>query len=51
MPLRILVARHLKTADDLFETRSSPQTENMVAAAVQWADMILRKTDGTYAVK
>jgi hypothetical protein len=34
----ILVARHLKTTDDLFETRSSPRTEAMVAAAVQWAE-------------
>jgi hypothetical protein len=47
----ILVARHLKTTDDLFETRSSPRTESMVAAAVQWAEKIMRKIDGTYAVK
>jgi hypothetical protein len=38
----ILVARHLKTTDDLFETRSSPRTESMVAAAVQWADRIMK---------
>ena len=38
----ILVARHLKTADELFETRSSPRTESMVAAAVQWAEKIMR---------
>jgi|SRR5271169_3424835 len=30
----ILVARHLKTADDLFDSRSSPRTESLVAAAV-----------------
>jgi hypothetical protein len=42
----ILVARHLKTADDLFGTPSgSPRTEAMVAAAVQWADRIMRKVD------
>jgi hypothetical protein len=34
----ILVARHLKTADDLFDTKGSPRTESMVAAAVQWAE-------------
>jgi hypothetical protein len=33
----ILVARHLKTTDDLFDTRDSPRTRSMVIAAVQWA--------------
>jgi hypothetical protein len=28
----ILVARHLKTADDLFDSKPSPRTESMVAA-------------------
>jgi len=32
----ILVARHLKTTDDLFDSRSSPRTESLVAAEVQW---------------
>ena len=32
----ILVARHLKTTQDLFDNRLSPRTESMVAAAVQW---------------
>lgn len=41
----ILVARHLKTADDLFDTKGSPRTESMVAAAVQWAERIMRKVD------
>jgi hypothetical protein len=31
----ILVARHLKTTEDLFDNRSSPRTEAMVASAVQ----------------
>jgi hypothetical protein len=44
----ILVARHLKTTDDLFDSRPSPRTETMVAAAVQWADRIMRKIDGVY---
>jgi len=33
----ILVARHLKTIEDLFDTRDSPRTRSMVIAAVQWA--------------
>ena len=41
----ILVARHLKTADDLFDSKSSPRTDSMVAAAVQWAERIMRKID------
>lgn len=41
----ILVARHLKTTEDLFNTGSSPRTDGMVAAAVQWAERILRKVD------
>jgi hypothetical protein len=41
----ILVARHLKTTEDLFDTRNSSRTDGMVAAAVQWAERILRKVD------
>src|ERR1700737_1118268 len=41
----ILVARHLKTDDDLFDSKPSPRTESMVAAAVQWAERIMRKID------
>jgi hypothetical protein len=45
----ILVARHLKTADDLFGTPSgSPRTDAMVAAAVQWAEKIMRKIDNVF---
>jgi hypothetical protein len=42
----ILVARHLKTTEDLFDNRSSPRTEAMVASAVQLAERIMRKVDG-----
>jgi len=45
----ILVAWHLKTTDDLFDSKPSPRTESMVAAAVQWADRIMRKIDGVFA--
>jgi len=45
----VLVARHLKTTDDLFDCRSSPRTESLVAAAVQWADRIMRKIDNVFS--
>ena len=32
----ILVARHLKTAEDLSDARRTPRTRNLVASAVQW---------------
>ncbi len=37
------VARHLKTADDLFDSKPSPRTESLVAAAEQWAERIMRR--------
>jgi len=45
----ILVARHLKTSEDLHDSRPSPRTESLVASAVQWAEGILRRIDGTFA--
>jgi hypothetical protein len=44
----ILVARHLKTAEDLFDNKPSPRIESMVAAAVQWAERIMRKIDNVF---
>src|SRR5271165_6878148 len=44
----ILVARHLKTTEDLFDSKPSPRTESLVAAAVQWAERIMKKIDGVY---
>jgi len=44
----ILVARHLKTTDDLFDSRPSPRTESLIASAVQWAERIMRRIDGTF---
>jgi len=41
----ILVARHLKTTEDLFDNRGSPKTEAMVAAACTWAERIMKKID------
>jgi hypothetical protein len=45
----ILVSRHLKTTEDLHDSRPSPRTESLVASAVQWAERILRRIDGTFA--
>ena len=47
----ILVARHLKTTEDLFDNRPSPRTESIVAAAVQWAERIMRKIDNVFPTK
>jgi len=41
----ILMARHLKTNEDLFNSRDSPRSDGMVAAAVQWAERIMRKVE------
>ena len=45
----ILVAHHLKTTEDLFDSKPSPRTESLVAAAVQWAGRIMKKIDGVYS--
>jgi hypothetical protein len=47
----ILVARHLKSSEDLFDTRDSPRTRSMVAAAVQWAERILKKVDNVHGTE
>jgi hypothetical protein len=39
----ILVARHLKTTEDLFDTRDTPRTRSMVIAAVHWAKRIMER--------
>jgi hypothetical protein len=44
----ILVARHLKTTEDLHDSRPSPRTESLMAAAVQWAERIMKRIDGTF---
>jgi hypothetical protein len=45
----ILVARHLKTTEDLRDSRPSPRTESLVGSAVQWAERIMRRIDGAFA--
>ncbi len=45
----IIVARHLDTADDLFGgPQGSPRTDKMVAAAIQWAERIMKKLDNVF---
>jgi len=48
----IIVARHLETADDLFGgPQGSPRTDKLVAAAIQWAERIMRKIDNVHSAK
>jgi len=45
----ILVAKHMDVADDLFGgPQGSPRTDKMIAAAVQWAERIMKKVDSVY---
>jgi hypothetical protein len=41
----ILVARHLKTPEELSESRPSPRTESLIASAVQRADRIMTRIE------
>jgi hypothetical protein len=45
----ILIARHLKTTEDLHDSPPSPRTESLAGSAVQWAERIMRRIDGTFA--
>ena len=45
----ILVSRHFETAGDLFGgPEGTPRTDAMVAAAVQWAERIMKKIDNVF---
>jgi hypothetical protein len=44
----ILVTRHLKTTEDLHDSRPSPRTESLIASAVQWSERIMRRIDGAF---
>jgi hypothetical protein len=44
----ILVARHIKTPEDLGDSRPSPRTEYLISSAVQWADRIMNRIDGLF---
>ena len=42
----ILASLHMRTADDLFGTpQGSPRTDMLIAASVQWAQMIMHRVD------
>jgi hypothetical protein len=46
----IIMARNLDVADDLFGgPQGSPRTDKMIAAAVQWATLIMRKIVNVYS--
>jgi hypothetical protein len=44
----ILVVRHLKTSEDLLDSKPTPRTEYMIAASVQWASRIMRQVDNAF---
>jgi len=44
----VLVARHLKTSEDLLDFKPTPRTEYMIAASVQWANRIMRQIDNVF---
>jgi hypothetical protein len=42
----ILASLHMRTADDLFGgPEGSPSTDKLIAASVQWAELIMKKVD------
>jgi hypothetical protein len=48
----ILMAMHMRTADDLFGTPSgSPRTDRLIDASIQWAERIMKKIDHLFAEK
>ena len=49
MKVAIVVARHSKADDDFFDSKPSPKTESMVAAAGQCVERIMRKIDNVFA--
>ena len=48
----IIVARHLTTADDLFGgPQGSPRTDKLIAASIQWAELIMQKIDAIHGAQ
>ena len=47
----ILVSQHLKTTEDVNDYHASPRTEYLIAAAVQWAERIMRKIDNVFGTE
>ena len=43
---RSLASLHMRTANDLFGgPEGSPRTDKLIAASVQWAELIMKKVD------
>ena len=48
----ILLAHHMPVADDLFGgPGGSPRTDKMIAASIQWAELIMQKIDNVQIEK
>lgn len=46
----ILASLHMRTADDLFGgPQGSPRTEKLIAASIQWAEVIMAKIDERFS--
>jgi len=46
----ILTSLHMRTADDLFGgPQGSPRSDNLIAASVQWAEIIMAKIDERFS--
>jgi hypothetical protein len=42
----IMASLHMRSADDLFGgPEGSPRTDKLIAASVQWAELIMKKVD------
>jgi hypothetical protein len=42
----LLASLHMRTVDDLFGgPEGSPRTDKLIAASVQWAELIMKKVD------
>jgi hypothetical protein len=45
----ILTSMHMERADDLFGgPQGSPRTDKLIAASIQWAELIMRKIDNVF---
>jgi hypothetical protein len=45
----ILTSMHMERADDLFGgPQGSPRTDKLIAASIQWAELIMRKIDSQF---
>lgn len=48
----ILASLHMRTADDLFGgPQGSPRSDKLIAASIQWAEMIMKKIDDRFCDK